>query len=116
MCASPATARSAGTATCGTTWATANAGTLTFRHWTVEWNGCGETYPGGEPTGCWAQEAGGYGDGVGTGETGGDWIIEDSAFLHNTSDGLDLLYHSLGGQRSRSRACAPRATPATRSR
>ncbi len=75
----------------------ANAGTLTFRHWLVEWNGCGETYPGEEPTGCWGQEAGGYGDGVGTGETGGDWIIEDSAFLHNTSDGLDLLYHTLGG-------------------
>ncbi len=74
-----------------------NSGTLTFRHWTVEWNGCAETYPGGEPTGCWAQTAGGYGDGVGTGETGGDWVIEDSAFLHNTSDGLDLLYHRLDG-------------------
>jgi hypothetical protein len=75
----------------------ANTGIMTFRNWTVEWNGCGETWPGGEPTGCWAQEAGGYGDGVGTGETGGDWHIEDSAFLHNTSDGLDLLYHTLGG-------------------
>ena len=74
-----------------------NSGTLVFRHWVVEWNGCGETYPGGEPVGCWGQEAGGYGDGVGVGETGGDWIIEDSAFLHNTSDGLDLLYHTLGG-------------------
>jgi len=61
-------------------------------------NGCAETYPEGEPTGCWAQEAGGYGDGVGTGQTGADWIIEDSAFLHNTSDGLDLLYHDLGGR------------------
>ncbi|MFN4218444.1 MAG: choice-of-anchor Q domain-containing protein, partial [Candidatus Bipolaricaulia bacterium] len=69
-----------------------NSGTLTFRRWTVEWNGCGETYPGQQPTGCWAQAAGGYGDGVGTGATGGHWIIEDSAFLHNTSDGLDLLY------------------------
>ncbi len=69
-----------------------NSGTLIFRHWTVEWNGCVETYPGEAPTGCWAQTAGGYGDGVGTGETGGHWIIEDSAFLHNTSDGLDLLY------------------------
>jgi hypothetical protein len=75
-----------------------NAGTLAFRRWTVEWNGCGETYPGGEPDGCWAQTAGGYGDGVGTGATGGDWLIEESAFLHNTSDGLDLLYHSLGGR------------------
>ncbi len=70
----------------------ANAGTLTFRHWTVAWNGCGETYPDGQPTGCWAQSAGGYGDGVGTGRTGGHWVIEDSAFLYNTSDGLDLLY------------------------
>jgi hypothetical protein len=75
-----------------------NAGTLRFRRWTVEWNGCGETWPDEEPTGCWAQTAGGYGDGVGTGPTGGDWIIEDSLFLHNTSDGLDLLYHSLAGR------------------
>jgi hypothetical protein len=77
----------------------ANAGTLTFRHWTVEWNGCVETYPGEQPTACWAQTAGGYGDGVGTGDTGGHWIIEDSAFLHNTSDGLDLLYTRLAGSR-----------------
>ena len=75
-----------------------NAGTMRFRRWTVEWNGCAETYPGEQPTGCWSQTAGGYGDGVGTGSTGGDWIIEDSRFLHNTSDGLDLLYHDLGGQ------------------
>lgn len=69
-----------------------NSGTLHFKNWTVEWNGCGESYPGEQPTGCWSQTAGGYGDGVGTGATGGHWIIEDSAFLHNTSDGLDLLY------------------------
>ncbi len=67
-------------------------GTMVFRHWTVAWNGCGETWPGGQPTGCWAQSAGGYGDGVGLGRTGGHWIIEDSSFLYNTSDGLDLLY------------------------
>lgn len=74
-----------------------NTGTLIFRHWTVEWNGCVETYPGEQPSGCWAQTAGGYGDGVGTGETGGHWVIEDSAFLHNTSDGLDLLYTRVPG-------------------
>ncbi|MCI0710078.1 MAG: right-handed parallel beta-helix repeat-containing protein, partial [Chloroflexi bacterium] len=74
-----------------------NTGVMTFRNWIVEWNGCGETYPDEEPVGCWAQSAGGYGDGVGTGATGGDWIIEDSQFLFNTSDGLDLLYHSEGG-------------------
>ncbi|MBM4423932.1 MAG: hypothetical protein FJ030_11130 [Chloroflexi bacterium] len=83
-----------------------NTGTLIFRRWVVGWNGCGETYPQGEPTGCWGQEAGGYGDGVGTGETAGDWIIEDSAFLHNTSDGLDLLYHTLGGSVTLSRVRA----------
>ena len=74
-----------------------NSGTTTFRRVTVEWNGCGETFPGGAPTGCWGQSAGGYGDGLGTGETGGDWVFEDSRFLHNTSDGLDLLYHRRGG-------------------
>lgn len=73
-----------------------NSGTMLFRHWTVEWNGCGETWPEGQPTGCWAQEAGGYGDGVGTGFTQGHWVIEDSAFLYNTSDGLDLLYTQAG--------------------
>jgi hypothetical protein len=76
----------------------ADSGSMQFRNWTVEWNGCAESYPGGQPVGCWAQDAGGYGDGVGTGETGGDWIIEDSSFLYNTSDGLDLLYHTLGGK------------------
>ena len=70
----------------------ANSGTLTFRRWTVEWNGCGETWPGGQPTGCWGQSAGGYGDGVATGESGGHWIIEDSVIRYNTSDGLDFLY------------------------
>ncbi|HSI61131.1 MAG TPA: choice-of-anchor Q domain-containing protein [Ideonella sp.] len=74
-----------------------NSGTLRFSRWLVEWNGCAETWPGNQPTGCWAQEAGGYGDGVGTGDTGGDWLIEDSIFRFNTSDGLDLLYHKLGG-------------------
>ncbi len=70
----------------------ANAGDLTFRHWTVEWNGCGETWPGGQPAGCWGQSAGGYGDGFATGESGGHWVIEDSLIRYNTSDGLDFLY------------------------
>ncbi|MCJ7583899.1 MAG: S-layer homology domain-containing protein [Anaerolineales bacterium] len=73
-----------------------NHGTLIFRHWVVEWNGCGETYPDKQYVGCWGQEAGGYGDGAGFGgTTGGHYIIEDSAFLHNTSDGLDMLYTRL---------------------
>jgi len=69
-----------------------NSGNIEFRDWLVEWNGCAETYPGKMPNNCWAQSAGGYGDGVGTGATGGRWIIEDSTFRYNTSDGLDLLY------------------------
>lgn len=69
-----------------------NSGTLTFRGWTVEWNGCAESYPDEQPGHCWAQPAGGYGDGVGTAFTGGHWVIEDSIFRYNTSDGLDLLY------------------------
>jgi len=69
-----------------------STGDLHFVDWTVSWNGCVESYPSGEMSGCWAQPAGGYGDGVGTGETGGHWWIEDSRFMYNTSDGLDLLY------------------------
>jgi hypothetical protein len=75
-----------------------NHGTFLFRHWTVEWNGCGETYPDQKHIGCWGQEAGGYGDGAGFGgTTGGHYIIEDSSFRFNTSDGLDMLYVRLPG-------------------
>lgn len=76
-----------------------NSGTLTFSRFTVEWNGCGETYPGKQPHNCWAQTAGGYGDGLGTGATGGHWIFRDSIFRYNTSDGLDLLYVRESGSR-----------------
>jgi len=69
-----------------------NSGTLAFKNWLVEWNGCAENYPAQHPNNCWAQSAGGYGDGVGTGATGGHWMIEDAIFRYNTSDGLDLLY------------------------
>lgn len=69
-----------------------NSGTMSFNRWTVEWNGCAETWPGRQPDHCWDQSAGGYGDGVGTAATGGHWVIHDSVFRYNTSDGLDLLY------------------------
>jgi len=77
----------------------ANSGTLTFTRFTVEWNGCGETYPGKQPHNCWSQTAGGYGDGFGTGATGGHWLFQDSIFRYNTSDGLDLLYVRENGSR-----------------
>ena len=69
-----------------------NSGRMTFRGIEVAWNGCGERVATGEPWACWAQASGGYGDGFGTTETGGRWVIEDGYFHHNTSDGLDLRY------------------------
>ncbi|MFZ5905838.1 MAG: choice-of-anchor D domain-containing protein [Nitrospirota bacterium] len=70
-----------------------NSGALVFRRFTVEWNGCAESYPDRQPNNCWAQTAGGYGDGFGQGgETEGQWVIEDSLFRYNTSDGIDILY------------------------
>ena len=74
-----------------------NSGEMVFRRVTIEWNGCVETYPGGEPDHCWAQNAGGYGDGLGTAATGGHWVFEDCIFRYNTSDGLDLLYAVVSG-------------------
>jgi hypothetical protein len=75
-----------------------NDGTLTFSQLKVEWNGCAEAYPTTTIVGCWGQSNGGYGDGLGTAATGGDWIFNNTTFFQNTSDGLDLLYHSLGGK------------------
>jgi Tol biopolymer transport system component len=70
-----------------------DSGMLTFRRFTVEWNGCAESYPDQQPNNCWGQTAGGYGDGFGQGgETEGHWLIEDSLFRYNTSDGIDILY------------------------
>jgi len=75
-----------------------NDGTLIFERWLVEWNGCVETWPEQEMAGCWAQTAGGYGDGIGTAETGGYWIIRNSIFRYNTSDGLDMFYNRPGAR------------------
>jgi hypothetical protein len=69
-----------------------NDGTIRFQNVQIAWNGCVERYPERTPFGCWAQKTGGYGDGLGTGETGGHWIFEDVHVHHNTSDGIDLLY------------------------
>jgi PKD repeat protein len=71
-----------------------NSGTILFRNVEIAFNGCSEAYPAKTITmdTCWAQEAGGYGDGLGTATTGGHWVFEDCKIHHNTSDGLDLLY------------------------
>ena len=71
-----------------------NSGSLVFRKLLIEWNGCRERYPSKRPFGCIGQSAGGYGDGVGFATTDGDFLFEDSVFRYNTSDGLDVLYHT----------------------
>lgn len=69
-----------------------NSGNLNFTNATIAYNGCTEAYPATTIVGCRGAEQGGYGDGLGTALTGGNWRIVDSKFLYNTSDGLDLLY------------------------
>ena len=69
-----------------------NSGKITMRDIEIGWNGCGERWKTGEPWACWAQKTDGYGDGMGTTDTGGQWLIEDAFIHHNTSDGLDLRY------------------------
>jgi hypothetical protein len=72
-------------------------GTILLRRVEIAWNGCGENYPTLRIHGCYGQPGGGYGDGLGTADTAGVWIIEDSYIHHNTSDGLDLRYTKLAG-------------------
>ncbi|QNP40545.1 NEW3 domain-containing protein [Lysobacter solisilvae (ex Woo and Kim 2020)] len=69
-----------------------NAGRIILRNVEVGWNGCGERWQTGETWACWGAQTGGYGDGLGTITTGGEWLIEDSYFHHNTQDGLDLRF------------------------
>lgn len=64
---------------------------------TIEFNGCSEVYPPTNPPTydhCFDDNNGGYGDGVGTPDTGGNFIVDHSIFRYNTQDGLDLLHVS----------------------
>ncbi len=70
-----------------------NSGTIIFNNVRIQFNGCGETYPDLQPHHCYSQDQGGYGDGLGTAKTGANWVFNNCNFSHNTSDGLDLLYH-----------------------
>ncbi|MEP6633295.1 MAG: hypothetical protein ABJA62_03720 [Luteimonas sp.] len=78
----------------------ANAGDIVMRDIEIAWNGCAERWKTRELHGCWAQEGGGYGDGLGTAKTGGRWLIERARVHHNTSDGIDLLYLDGGADSS----------------
>lgn len=74
---------------------TKTTGTVTMSFVTVEWNGCAEIYPPTNPPSydhCFDDNSGGYGDGVGTPDTGGTFLVDHSTFRYNTQDGLDLLH------------------------
>lgn len=82
-----------GSGTCG------NTGTISFIDTTIDFNGCVEDNPGNgtiKDKGCYSQDQTGYGDGVGMGNTAGQWVFTDSSVSHNVSDGLDLLYANRG--------------------
>lgn len=68
-----------------------NTGYIKFVRTTIRWNGCVELLNGSHD-GCWGQQNGGYGDGLGTGATGGHWLFDGAIVEYNTSDGIDLLY------------------------
>ncbi len=70
-----------------------NSGSIIFRNSKILYSGCGETYPGRQPYNCYSQDQGGYGDGLGTHRTSGNWVFDNVEISHNVSDGLDLLYH-----------------------
>lgn len=70
-----------------------NSGLMQFIDSTIEYSGCSEDYPDTTKVKtCRGQSGGGYGDGLGTHQTGGKWIFNNTNFISNTSDGLDLLY------------------------
>ncbi|KAB8173366.1 hypothetical protein FKV24_014075 [Lysobacter maris] len=83
-----------------------NRGGIRFRDSEISWNGCAERHPDRGLTGCWAQQQGGYGDGLGTARSGGDWLFDNVRVHHNTSDGLDLLYLDGSGSVTLSRVLA----------
>lgn len=67
-----------------------------------DWNGCvdnGTVTPGTTvASGCYGQGNGGYGDAIGSSNTSGEWLFEDSSASWNTQDGPDLLYINRGSQ------------------
>ncbi len=71
-----------------------SSGDLVFREVEVAWNGCAEDWQLDTvlTQSCWAQQRGGYGDGIGLAASEGHWLLEDVQVHHNTSDGIDLLY------------------------
>ncbi len=64
-----------------------------FTNSLIEWSGCNQEYPAVHPVpviSCYGQSNGGYGDSVGTPDTGMDVHIDHSVFRWNTQDGPDF--------------------------
>jgi hypothetical protein len=80
-----------------------NSGTILFKDSSINFSGCGLVHAPGQsnhdqPHACAKQDLGGYGDALGTANTGGDWVFDNTTIMHNASDGIDLLYHVDGGK------------------
>jgi Bacterial Ig-like domain (group 3)/Chitobiase/beta-hexosaminidase C-terminal domain/Bacterial Ig-like domain (group 2) len=74
------------------------AGGFTMNNSTIEWTGCVEEYPvvHNYPfIECRDQNTGGYGDGIGTASTVGNWYFDHDVFQYNFQDGLDLLHSGM---------------------
>ena len=74
------------------------AGGFTLTHSMTEFTGCVEEYPVVHKypyIECRDQNAGGYGDGFGTGSTVGSWIFDTDVWRYNFQDGLDLLHSGM---------------------
>lgn len=76
-------------------------GPVSFIDSKIMFSGCGQIWEPsnpsihGKPHSCASQDQGGYGDGLGTGKTGGDWLFDNVDIMYNGSDGLDMLYHRI---------------------
>lgn len=81
---------------------TSFSGTISILNSKNRYAGCEEAYPPSatfahaDYSGCTDQNASGYGDGEGTYQSGGNYVIKNSEWSNSASDGLDLLYHTSG--------------------
>lgn len=74
-------------------------GAWTLSYSTIEWNGCNQQYPAVDTipvASCYGQSDAGYGDGVGTPDSGMTVNVDHSTFRYNTQDGLDVLHLNQG--------------------
>ncbi len=75
-----------------------SAGGFTLTNSITEFSGCVEEYPivhNYPYIECRDQNTGGYGDGLGTANTSGDWTFDHDIWRYNFQDGLDLLHSGM---------------------